>query len=214
MRRILTFSFAVRPPARVAWAAIGLGRNTGLSSEENRKTALKMMADMEAFRLDDAILTDDVSWWAPGQGTFSKETFRQMAAGFQPLLAGKFTMTVHGVTADGDRVAIEAESLAPLVSAMMDVSDGLLLDATRMAQASGVTLAIDSSLPPLACPEPRRAEALRWGEDYQLLFTLPAGLVPPVPATRIGQALPPGAAPLLVDGSPPASEAPLGWEHG
>ena len=116
MRRIRTFSFAVRPPARVAWAAIGLGRNTGLSSEENRKTALKMMADMEAFRLDDAILTDDVSWWAPGQGTFSKETFRQMAAGFQPLLAGKFTMTVHGVTADGDRVAIEAESLAPLVS--------------------------------------------------------------------------------------------------
>ena len=108
----------------------------------------------------------------------------------------------------------EGRALAPLVSAMMDVSDGLLLDATRMAQASGVTLAIDSSLPPLACPEPRRAEALRWGEDYQLLFTLPAGLVPPVPATRIGQALPPGAAPLLVDGSPPASEAPLGWEHG
>jgi len=108
----------------------------------------------------------------------------------------------------------EGRALAPRVSAMMDVSDGLLLDATRMAQASAVTLAIDSTLPPLACAEARRAEALRWGEDYQLLFTLPAGLVPPVPATRIGQALPPGAAPLLVDGTPPASAAPLGWEHG
>jgi ketosteroid isomerase-like protein len=87
-----------------------------MSSEENRKTALKMMADMEAFRLDDAILTDDVSWWVPGRGAISKRMFQEMAAGFQPMLAGKFTLTVHGVTADGDRVAIEAESLAPLAN--------------------------------------------------------------------------------------------------
>jgi hypothetical protein len=87
-----------------------------MSSEENRKTALKMMADLEAFCLDDAILTEDVSWWVPGRGAISRTMFEEMATGFQPMLAGKFTLTVHGVTADGDRVAIEAESLAPLAN--------------------------------------------------------------------------------------------------
>ncbi|MDB5395345.1 MAG: hypothetical protein JWM91_2851 [Rhodospirillales bacterium] len=87
-----------------------------MSSEANRKTALKMMADMEAFHLDDAILTDDVSWWVPGQGAISKVTFQALAAGFQPMLAGKFSLKVLGVTADGDRVAVEAESLAPLTN--------------------------------------------------------------------------------------------------
>src|SRR5690606_36443972 len=34
----------------------------------------------------------------------------------------------------------EGRALAPHVSAMMDLSDGLLLDAARLARASGVTL--------------------------------------------------------------------------
>jgi len=37
-----------------------------------------------------------------------------MAAGFATMLAGPMSLKVHGVTADGDRVAIEAESYAPL----------------------------------------------------------------------------------------------------
>lgn len=104
-------------------------------------------------------------------------------------------------------------ALAPVVTAMMDVSDGLLLDASRMAAASGVTLALASASVPLACPEDRRGEALRWGDDYQLLFTLPAGLEPPVPAHHIGEALPPGDQPLLLDGLPPPPGEPLGFEH-
>jgi len=103
--------------------------------------------------------------------------------------------------------------LAPLVSAMMDVSDGLLLDASRMALASGVTLAIDSAAVPIATPEPRRAEALRWGEDYQLLFTLPAGVKAPVPAYRIGTAAPSTETPVLLDGQPLSAESGLGYEH-
>lgn len=107
----------------------------------------------------------------------------------------------------------EGRALAPLVGAMMDVSDGLLLDATRMARASGVTLAIDSA----ACPVPqdlppsRRQEALSWGDDYELLFTLPAGTTPPCPATCIGEALAAGPMPLLLDGACP--QGPLGYEH-
>jgi thiamine-monophosphate kinase len=102
-------------------------------------------------------------------------------------------------------------ALAPHVSAMMDVSDGLLLDATRMAQASGVSFAITSALVPIATPEARRAEALRWGDDYQLLFTARPGTALPVPATMIGTVCQPSAAPLLLDDAPP--EGSLGYAH-
>lgn len=104
-------------------------------------------------------------------------------------------------------------ALAPQVTAMMDVSDGLLLDASRMARASGVTIDIDSAAVPLACPEQRRQEALRWGDDYQLLFTLPGNARPPVPAHAVGRVLPDQGAALLVDGAPLPAGAALGFEH-
>lgn len=107
----------------------------------------------------------------------------------------------------------EGRALAPLVTAMMDVSDGLLLDASRLAEASGVTLAIDSAAVPLAAPEERRGNALRWGDDYQLLFTLPPGVKSPVPAYRIGEAVAAAGTPLLLDGKALNDADGLGYEH-
>jgi thiamine-monophosphate kinase len=107
----------------------------------------------------------------------------------------------------------QGRALAPVVTAMMDVSDGLLLDGSRLAVASGVTLSLEARTVPLAegVPEARRADALRWGDDYQLLFTLPAGEIPPVAAHCIGAVLAPGACPVLLDGAPPAGD--LGYIH-
>jgi thiamine-monophosphate kinase len=107
----------------------------------------------------------------------------------------------------------EGQALASLVTAMMDVSDGLLLDAWRMAEASDVSLAIESAAVPIAAAEDRRLDALRWGDDYELLFTLPAGTAPPVPATRIGSVEPRGFVPLFLDGEPIANSDGLGYEH-
>jgi thiamine-monophosphate kinase len=107
----------------------------------------------------------------------------------------------------------EGQALAPLVTAMMDLSDGLLLDASRMARASGLTLAIEAAAVPIATPEARRGEALRWGEDYQLLFTASPGTAIPVPAHPIGSALPAGPAPILLDGAPLRESDGLGYEH-
>lgn len=107
----------------------------------------------------------------------------------------------------------EGRALAPMVTAMMDVSDGLLLDAARMAHASQVCLAIEEQAVPIAVPEARRAEALRWGEDYQLLFTLPPDQHPPVPAARIGTARPAGPSTLLLDGQPLGPGDGIGYEH-
>ncbi len=108
----------------------------------------------------------------------------------------------------------QGRALAPLVTAMMDVSDGLLLDASRIALASNVCLALESAAIPLAAgvaAAARADEALRWGDDYQLLFTLPAGVEPPVAATCIGIACTPGQFPVLLDGAP--TKGQLGYLH-
>ena len=93
----------------------------------------------------------------------------------------------------------EGRALAPLVHAMMDVSDGLLIDAARMAEASGVAVTIDLAAIPLssaycAFAGDNRAERLAAataGDDYQLLFAAPADLALPIPATRIGMFMAP-----------------------
>ena len=107
----------------------------------------------------------------------------------------------------------EGEALAPHVTAMMDVSDGLLIDAWRLAEASQATIAIDSATVPIAAAETRRLDALRWGDDYELLFTLPPTIEPPVKATRIGTVEPRGFVPMFLDGEPVANRDGLGWEH-
>ncbi|MEP9358141.1 thiamine-phosphate kinase [Sphingomonas sp. KR3-1] len=104
----------------------------------------------------------------------------------------------------------DGRSLAPHVHAMMDISDGLLLDAARMAEASGCTAEIALQSVPLAAgADPLRA--VTWGDDYELLFAAPADFAPPVAAARIGQLAARGPAPLLLDGAPP--QIPLGYQH-
>lgn len=112
--------------------------------------------------------------------------------------------------------------LAPVASAMMDLSDGLLIDASRLAEASGVGLMIDLDAIPLsqdaralgAETRAGRLAAATAGDDYQLLFTsaLPLPALP-CPVTWIGQAVPgtgihlhdrDGAVPLPLE---------LGWLH-
>ncbi|MES2303193.1 MAG: AIR synthase-related protein, partial [Pseudomonadota bacterium] len=107
----------------------------------------------------------------------------------------------------------QGRALAPLATAMMDVSDGLLIDAARMAEASAITFAIETAAVPFppALPESRRDEAMRWGDDYELLFTLPPRTEPPVRAFRVGHAIPRIASPVIVDGETP--EGSLGYSH-
>ncbi|HEX8302841.1 thiamine-phosphate kinase [Sphingomonas sp.] len=106
----------------------------------------------------------------------------------------------------------EGRALAPHVHAMMDVSDGLLLDASRMARASNCTAELSLDAIPFAPGVEDRLAAAAWGDDYELLFAAPKGFAPPVPATRIGAFTAPGPAALLLDGAPPPEK--LGYEHG
>ncbi len=104
------------------------------------------------------------------------------------------------------------QALAPLVTAMMDVSDGLLLDADRMARASNTTFALAGSSIPVADAS-RFADCIRWGDDYQLLFTVAPGTGLPVEATCIGRVHEKSGQSLLLDGTSPGVNRPLGYQH-
>jgi thiamine-monophosphate kinase len=136
--------------------------------------------------------------------------------GLDEVRAGRTGVNAAAFLRPMPRLA-DGRALAPLVTAMMDISDGLLLDATRLATASGVTLCLGSAAVPLAqgvVESGRSDEALRWGDDYELLFTLPPGVLPPVPASRIGEVEPRGFVPLFLDGEPIANSTGLGYQHG
>jgi len=89
-------------------------------------------------------------------------------------------------------------------TAMMDVSDGLVLAATRLATASGGTVSIDTA------PFAGEPLALTGGEDHALLATFPAESALPDGFRRIGEARMAGAHPVLVDREPPVGRG--GWD--
>lgn len=116
----------------------------------------------------------------------------------------------------------EGQALAPRVHAMMDVSDGLLLDASRMASASNLAVEVDLAQIPLSpalrafAGEHRavRLTAATAGDDYALLFAAPAEFASPVPATRVGS-FDRGSGLTLTDGSEAVPLPPtLGYLHG
>jgi len=107
----------------------------------------------------------------------------------------------------------EGRALAPLVSAMMDISDGLLLDAWRMAGASAVSYRLNPELIPVA-DNARLDECIRWGDDYELLFTADPTLTLPVPAIQIGKVEAASKAPLYLGGTALNEPASLGYSHG
>lgn len=61
-----------------------------------------------------------------------------------------------------------------LVRAMIDISDGFLLDANRLAVASNVSLSLDANRIPRRLPDTTLASALTEGEDYELLAAVSA----------------------------------------
>jgi thiamine-monophosphate kinase len=120
------------------------------------------------------------------------------------------------------------EALAGQASAGMDVSDGLLIDADRLAAASGVGLAIDLGLMPVSPAAlgvagnstDARLRLATAGDDYELLFTAPPGVGVPAlaalaktPVTRIGTVVAGAGLQLSCHGEALPLPARLGWEH-
>jgi thiamine-monophosphate kinase len=104
---------------------------------------------------------------------------------------------------------------ADSATAMLDLSDGLSLDATRLAMASGVSLnltgqrlfgfeaVLELAAQSLTSKSDRTYSERDWvlhgGEDHSLLATFPADQVP-VGFRVIGEVLEAGSYPLMLDG--------------
>lgn len=121
----------------------------------------------------------------------------------------------------GRRLAAEG------VTAMMDCSDGLALDASRLADASHVGIEIDLDAVPMAPGVRQVAEAAgcaadllaaTGGDDYELIVTVPAALVAhltaaiDVPLTPVGRVVD-GSGVLLLRAGVTVEAPSLGWEH-
>lgn len=113
------------------------------------------------------------------------------------------------------------QALVGVATACMDVSDGLLIDADRLARASGVELAIDLEAIPVTgvASLADRLAAATAGDDYELLFTTAPNTdigaltaATKTPVTRIGTVAA-GAGARALAGGVDVTPARLGWEH-
>ncbi|MCS5718895.1 AIR synthase related protein [Herbiconiux sp. CPCC 205763] len=120
-------------------------------------------------------------------------------------------------------IASGVEAALGGATAMLDVSDGLVLDARRIAQASGCVIRFD----PGAIAREARALldldaivgdhaadfVLTGGEDHALLATFPPGVPLPQGFRRLGEvgAVPSGAAPQVLIGDRPYDDR-AGWD--
>ncbi|HEV2815961.1 MAG TPA: thiamine-phosphate kinase [Allosphingosinicella sp.] len=157
----------------------------------------------------------------PGDLLWVSGTIGDAGAGLAALRAGD-TESPLVERYRNPRPRLEAGGrLAPLVSAMMDVSDGLLIDAARMAAASGCAIAIELDTIPLSQGIP--LEAATAGDDYELLFAtrsdraaaiLALGEEIGLPFSRIGRCAAGAGLSLSDAGEPVALPARLGFEHG
>ncbi|MGB6545777.1 MAG: thiamine-phosphate kinase [Candidatus Acidiferrales bacterium] len=119
-------------------------------------------------------------------------------------------------------------SLQQLPSAMIDLSDGLSTDLDRLCRSSAVGARIsEANLPVVHVPESLRRRGIdardlarNGGEDYQLLFTVPARFARRIPRrhsgvriTEIGEIVRACGVQLISKDGSAAPLTPRGWDH-
>lgn len=229
----LVVTLVAPPTTPVAWAeglarglALGCGPSGAtvaggdLSSGPVLVVSVTVLGDLEGR---DPVRRDGAR---PGDVVAVRGTLGRSAAGLALLEAGRPDVDPELVRAhlrpDPPVLAGREAALAG-ATAMIDVSDGLLLDLGRVARASGVTIDLDGR----ARGWQDRVDALRaaaeslgtdpvpWaasgGEEHALLATFAPGQVPSgwdvLGSVRSGT----GDGVVTVDGH--ASDGRLGWDH-
>jgi len=166
-------------------------------------------------------------------------TLGAAAAGFRlltdtaaPRQATTAELLVAAQLRPNPRIALGQMLAREGVTAAMDVSDGVLGDLPKLVEASGVSARIDATRVPVVpalralFPDEWQELALRGGEDYELLATVPANRVEQVIAaaaeigatlTDIGEIVaqaPDGALVTVMDADGGwRSVAPGAWDH-
>lgn len=171
----------------------------------------------------------------PGDQLFVSGTLGDASLGLQVLKAGGGgdgrSDLVERQRHPGPRLDLGRELLkSGWATAMIDLSDGISSDLAHLCESSGVGALLYLNDLPQSTPFRETCAALgrdpapfvlQGGEDYELLFTVSAGVRPEleraclsVPVTRIGEILPAGAGVWLED--PEGERQPLlpqGYDH-
>ena len=97
-----------------------------MSTEQNRKVADRLFACLTDGDVAGALatMTDDVTWLAPGRrellpaaGIYKKERLARLFNAMLGQLKGRgLRMTLKGAVAEGDKLALEAESYGELTN--------------------------------------------------------------------------------------------------
>jgi thiamine-monophosphate kinase len=238
--RALLVSLAAPGDLHASWAR---ALSEGLAAEAERAGAAVVGGDVSAA--EQVVVTGTAvgvlegvaavrrSGARPGDVVALAGTTGRSAAGLAVLHAGLRAAPPPGREDAVDR-AVAAHlrprppyAAGPLAArsgatAMIDISDGLVRDAARVAAASGVVLDLD---PAALAPDPVlagvaeviAADAGEWaltgGEDHALLACFGPGVVPPGPFRPVGRVLGVGDGEpgVLVGGVPWRGEE--GWRH-
>jgi uncharacterized protein len=91
-----------------------------MSVEENKRIAAAFFENLSSGNGAAVMnaLADTATWWIAGNfaqsGTKTKQQFAELVGSLAPRIDGPLTIKTTGVTAEGDRVAVEAESHAKM----------------------------------------------------------------------------------------------------
>ena len=96
-----------------------------MSAEANKQVVLRFFEHFSAGKFDAALalLADTATWWVAGNpdtfglaGTKTKAQFAELVRGIEAAMPKGLRVTPKGLTAEGDRVAVEAESYGETAS--------------------------------------------------------------------------------------------------
>lgn len=96
-----------------------------MSAETNKHVVLSFFDNFSVGKVDAALalMADSATWWVAGQpdkfalaGTKTKAQFAELLKGIGAAMPKGLRVTPHGLTAEGERVAVEAESYGETAS--------------------------------------------------------------------------------------------------
>lgn len=93
-----------------------------MSTEETKRIVLGFFETLSTGKVDELLaqMDDNATWWIAGNfelsGTKTKAQFAELIKGMGSAMPKGFRVTPKGITAEGDRVAVEAESYGELAN--------------------------------------------------------------------------------------------------
>jgi len=124
-----------------------------MNIEDNKRVVSEFFSRLTASDIEGALamMTDDATWWIAGKagttpavGTRSKEQIARLFHYMMGQLKNGLRMTVKGMIAEGDSVAVEVESYAELTNGRVYNQEYHMLIVIRDGKISAVREYLDT----------------------------------------------------------------------